>query len=109
LTPRVKVWLEAGGQYAFGLGIAEVLQAIERTSFIKQAAADVGRSYRYVWGRIKKAEQALGRQLVEAHVGGTGRQRSSLTPDARRLVAAFLALRRRMAVLLQEEFTRRFG
>jgi molybdate transport system regulatory protein len=109
LTPRVKVWLEAGGQYAFGLGIAEVLQAIERTGSIKQAAADVGRSYRYVWGRIKKAEQALGRQLVEAHVGGTGRQRSSLTPDARRLVAAFFALRRRMAVLLQEEFTRRFG
>jgi hypothetical protein len=26
-TPRVKVWLETGGSYAFGFGIAEILQA----------------------------------------------------------------------------------
>ena len=29
LVPRVKVWLEAQGCYAFGYGIAEILQAIQ--------------------------------------------------------------------------------
>ena len=30
LCPRVKVWLEIGGAYAFGLGICEILQAVDR-------------------------------------------------------------------------------
>jgi molybdate transport system regulatory protein len=108
LEPRVKVWLETDGDYAFGLGICEILQAVDRAGSIKHAAADLGLSYRHVWGRIRKAEQALGRQLVEAQVGGAGTQRSSLTSEARRLLAAFLALRSRMLRLLQDEFTRHF-
>jgi molybdate transport repressor ModE-like protein len=105
----VKVWLEAEGRYAFGYGVAEMLQAIEQTGSIKQAAAELGKSYRYVWGRIKEAEQTLGQVLVEARVGGTGTRRSSLTPAARQLVADFLALRRRMAEVLRQEFGRHFG
>src|SRR5262245_38105637 len=91
LAPRVKVWLEAEGRYAFGFWIAEILQAVDRAGSIKQAAADLGLSYRYVWGRIKQAEQVLGWQLVEAQVGGAGTRRSSLTPEARHLLATFLA------------------
>jgi molybdate transport system regulatory protein len=109
LTPRVKVWLEAEGRYAFGLGLAEILEALDRAGSIKQAAADVGKSYRHVWGRIKQAEHTLGRQLVAAQVGGTGTRRSSLTPHARRLVADFLAFRARMAGLLRQEFDRHFA
>src|SRR5947199_8973399 len=97
LVPRVKVWLETEGRYAFGFGLAEMLQAIDQAGSIKQAAADLGKSYRHVWGRIKEAEQALGRVLVEAHVGGAGPRRSTLTAEARQMVAAFLALRSRMA------------
>ena len=107
--PRTKVWLEARGRYAFGFGIAEILQAVDRTGSIKQAAADIGLSCRYVWGRVKKAEQALGRLLVEAHVGGAGTHRSALTPEARRLLAAFLAFRGRVAQVAREEFDRHFG
>jgi molybdate transport system regulatory protein len=106
--PRVKVWLEIEGRYAFGFGVSEILQAVDRAGSIKQAAANLGKSYRYVWGRIKKAEQALSRQLVESQVGGQGAQRSSLTPEARRLTAAFLAFRSRMTELARQEFARRF-
>jgi molybdate transport system regulatory protein len=109
LSPRVKVWLEIDDRYAFGFGVGEILQAVDRAGSIKQAAADLGKSYRYVWGRIKKAEQALGRRLVETQVGGHGAQRSSLTPEARRLTSAFLALRGRMAELARQEFARHFA
>ena len=108
LTPRVKVWLEVGGDYAFGFGIAEILQAVDRAGSIKQAAADLGKSYRHVWGRIKQAEEAFGRPLVESQVGGSGPQRTSLTPAARRMVACFLDLRGRMVQLVQQEFARVF-
>jgi molybdate transport system regulatory protein len=108
LVPRVKVWLESDGQYAFGLGICEVLQAVERSGSIKQAARDVGKSYRHVWDRIKEAEQAGGSRLVETRVGGTGARRSCLTEEARVLVAGFLAFRTRMSQLAEREFTRHF-
>jgi molybdate transport system regulatory protein len=109
LVPRVKVWLETGGRYAFGLGVSEILEAVQRAGSIKQAAADLGKSYRYVWGRIKQTEAALGRPLVETRVGGRGTQRSCLTPEAERLVAAFRTFRTRMMQLLPQEFARCFG
>jgi molybdate transport system regulatory protein len=108
LLPRFKVWLELDDCYAFGRGLADILQAVDRAGSIKQAAADLGKSYRYVWGRIKEAEQTLGWQLVEAHVGGHGVQRSSLTPDARDLVAAFVAFRGKLAAFVKKEFDRHF-
>jgi molybdate transport repressor ModE-like protein len=109
LTPRVKVWLETEGRYAFGLGIGQILRAVEDSGSIKQAAADLGRSYRHVWGRIKQAERTLGRALVQTRVGGHGARRSSLTPEARRLTAAFLAFRDHMAHAARQEFQRCFG
>jgi molybdate transport repressor ModE-like protein len=109
LRPRIKVWLEIDGEYALGHGLCEMLQAVDRAGSIKQAASDLGKSYRYVWGRIKEAEETLGGQLVESHVGGTGVQRSLLTAPARRLVADYLALRKRMRETMNREFTRRFG
>ena len=108
LVPRVKVWLERDGRYAFGFGIAEILQAVDQAGSIKQAAGDLGKSYRYVWGRIKDAERVLGRQLVQTQVGGKDVQRSFLTPPARRLVTDFLALRDAMIGAAKQQFSRRF-
>jgi molybdate transport repressor ModE-like protein len=108
LTPRVKLWLETDGRYAFGFGISEILQAVDRAGSIKQAASDLGKSYRYIWGRIKAAERVLGQSLVETHVGGKGSQRSSLTPQARALVERFLAFRERIIQCVTEEFLRTF-
>jgi molybdate transport system regulatory protein len=109
LQPRIKVWLEAEGRYAFGFGLCEILQAVEQTGSIKQAAGTLGKSYRYIWGRLKQSEDALGRQLVETQVGGKDAQRSHLTPEAGRLLADFLALREDLKSLLNSAYRRRFG
>jgi molybdate transport repressor ModE-like protein len=108
LVVRVKIWLEAGGEYAFGFGLSEMLQVIQRTGSIKHAAAEVARSYRYVWGRIKLAEEVWGDKLVETQIGGKGLQRSFLTPLACQLVADFLSVRRRVAESAELEFARHF-
>jgi molybdate transport system regulatory protein len=104
LSPRVKIWLEIGGEHAFGLGICEILLSIDRAGSIKQAAAELGKSYRHVWQRVREAERALGQPLVEARVGGQGLRRSDLTPVAHRLVGAFATLRDKMLRHLGEEF-----
>jgi molybdate transport repressor ModE-like protein len=88
--------------------MCQMLQAVERTGSIKQAASELGRSYRYVWGRIKNAERLLGQQLVETHIGGKDTQRSALTASGKHYMNAFLAMHARVLDVLGEEFSRRF-
>ena len=104
LRPRVKVWLEAeGSDFGFGSGLIAILEAVDRLGSIKEAAGDQGRSYRHVWARIKRAEQALGMPLVETRVGGPVPNRSDLTGEARRIVREFRDLRARMIAALERE------
>ena len=109
IQARVKVWLEIEGQYVFGFGLSEILKAVEATGSIKAAADALGKSYRYVWGRIKKAEKRLGEALVETRVGGKGASRSWLTRRAHQLVGDYDALRGRMFDVVAEEFSSRFA
>ena len=104
LAPRVKVWIEIDGSYVFGRGISDILKAVVEAGSIKQAAASLGKSYRYVWQRIKNAELALGAALVDTQVGGKDSHRSDLTDLARTLVEEFDHLRARMGALLADEF-----
>jgi molybdate transport system regulatory protein len=106
---RIKVWLEADGRYVFGFGLSEILKAVEAAGSIKEAAQRLGKSYRYVWGRIKKAETTLGQSLVDARVGGKDSHRSGITELARRLVTDYDALRQRMFDVAEEEFGHRFS
>jgi len=90
IKPRSKVWLDKGGEYAFGGGIAAILSAIRKTGSIKEASLALNESYRYVWGRIQKAEEILGVKLIETTVGGQGRQRAQLTEFAHRILDPYL-------------------
>ncbi len=108
MSARVKVWLEVEGRYVFGFGLSEILKAVDAAGSIKGAAGQLDKSYRYVWGRIKKAEKDLGHALVEARVGGTGTDRSALTDLARRLVRDYDSLRARVFEVVGEEFSGRF-
>jgi molybdate transport system regulatory protein len=100
LSPRVKIWIETDDGFAFGFGLIQILQAVDRAGSFKGAAVDLERSYRHIWTRIKEAEAALRVPLVETQVGGQGTQRSTLTPSARTLIDDFLRLKARMIASL---------
>lgn len=89
VRPRVKIWLEADGESVLCRGLSDILRAVDETGSIKSGATKVGRSYRFVWARIKEAEAAFGASLVESRVGGREAKRSELTPLARDLLNTF--------------------
>ena len=91
----------------FGHGLCEILKAVEEAGSIKQAASRMRKSYRHIWSRIKEAEEAIGEQLVDAHVGGAGSQRSEITPRARQLMDAFIQLRQTVFDMVEREFASR--
>ncbi|MFH1227940.1 MAG: LysR family transcriptional regulator [Planctomycetota bacterium] len=106
LKPFHKVWLQKGGEYAFGGGIAGILVAIRKTGSIKAAAESLNESYRYVWGRIQKAEEVLGVKLIETTVGGQSSQRAQLTDFARRILDPFLRFDANTRKQIDREFNR---
>ncbi len=88
--------MQAPNGFGFGSRFIAILEAVERTGSIKHAAAAVGWSYRHVWSRIKRAEEALACTLVTTQLGGPDRDRSELTPAARHVVSRFHELRTRL-------------
>lgn len=109
VKPRLKVWFELDGEYAFGFGLCEILRVIRETGSIKAAASQIRKSYRHVWGRLKEAEAILGRPLVQSRVGGRLDHRSELTEEAERMLDGFLSLRATMQSVLEAEFQKCFG
>jgi putative molybdopterin biosynthesis protein len=89
-------------RYAFELGqqrgaaldnpLFELLAAVLDGGSIRHAAQALGYSYRYVWGSLKKWEQALGEPLIEWSQGQRGRP----TQFAERLLWAERRARTRM-------------
>jgi molybdate transport repressor ModE-like protein len=70
----------------------ELLSALQQAGSISHAAAQLGQSYRHVWGSLKQWEEVLGSELVVWAKG----QPARLTPFAERLVWAERQARARM-------------
>ncbi len=88
--PAFKLWLETEDGYVFGPGVYNLLTAIERTGTLKEASQQLGMSYRYAWGLIKKAEEKLGEPLIDASKGGKlGGGSSTITETGARYIKDF--------------------
>jgi molybdate transport system regulatory protein len=94
LVPRASVTLMRRGTPVISEREARLLEAIERTRSIKDAAADVGISYRTAWSTIQQMEKSLGRPMVTSRAGGPGGGASTLTDECRRLLVIYQGLRR---------------
>lgn len=96
--PAFKVWLETDDGYVFGPGVYSLLKKVTETGTLKEAASDLGMSYRYAWGLVRKAEEKLGEPLIIAHKGGrSGGGGATLTERGERFIEEFQQLREQMA------------
>jgi molybdate transport system regulatory protein len=88
--PAFKLWLETEDGYVFGPGVYNLLIAIDRTGTLKEASQQLGMSYRYAWGLIKKAEEKLDEPLIDASKGGRlGGGSSTITETGARYIKDF--------------------
>jgi len=92
LTMRLHLWFEREGKIFLGIGRALLLEKIEEHGSLRQAATDMKMSYRAAWGKLKAAEESIGKPLVQK-VKGKG-QRYELTPVGRQLARQFMQLQR---------------
>jgi molybdate transport repressor ModE-like protein len=96
--PAFKVWMETDDGYVFGPGVYSLLKRVNEVGTLKEAATQLGMSYRYAWGLIRKAEEKLGEPLISAHKGGrSGGGGAELTERGRYFLVEFQRLREQMA------------
>jgi len=93
LKPASKLWLETGKGYVVGPGLYELLAALKEEKSLQDACKSLGMSYRFAWGLIRKAEEALDSPLVETHRGGlSGGGSTELTPLGEWFLGEYRAL-----------------
>jgi len=95
---RARFWLvnPQTGEYV-GKGRVALLEAIARTGSIRQAAKEMGMSYRRAWTLVQ-ALNALGpTPMVEKAAGGRSGGGARLTPFGERTLAVYHGLQQELA------------
>jgi len=88
---KSRQWLEdSHGNIIMGEGRQRILELIERTGSIDQAAKLMKMSYRGVWGKIKATEEHVNKRIVLTEK----RHGSRLTEDGKRLLMNYTRLKR---------------
>jgi len=102
---RSKVWFETTGAHIFGGGLARLLENINRSGTLQDAAKTSGMSYRYAWDLIRIAEDHLGKTLIECQAGGSEGGSSVLSVEGQRLLKIFRQLNEEVASFADERFS----
>ena len=90
LRLKSRQWLEdSHGNIIMGEGRQRILELIERTGSINQAAKLMRMSYRGVWGKIKATEEHVNEKIVLTEK----RHGSRLTEDGKRLLMNYARLK----------------
>ena len=97
------LWIECEKERFFGPGRVELLQRIDNTGSIRQAAAEMGMSYKKAWDMIAAVNKQAIRPLVVPQAGGKKGGGSVITDDARALIAYHAQLRARFLAFLEKE------
>jgi len=88
--PRFKLWLEnEDGHFLLGEGTFKLLEDIDETGSLSEAAKKSNISYAHAWKKIRKVEKILDSVLVARSRGGVGGGHSSLSDGGRALLEQF--------------------
>jgi len=98
---KAKVWLERRGRFVLGDGGVALLELVDRTGSIQEAARRLGWSYRHTWGYLKNLEEASRRRFVARRRGGAAGGGAELTPAGRDFVRRYRAFRGALDCLLR--------
>ena len=91
LAYAIKLWMiNEDGESVFGDGLAELLEEIDKTHSMLDAAKNLEMSYRYALHRITLAEKRLNQLLVNRSRGGAkGGGFSEVTPYGKELTTRY--------------------
>ena len=100
--PGIRFRVDFCDRCSVGIGKIRLLESIERSGSLSQAARQIGMSYRRAWLLIDSMNTEFDTPVVSATVGGSGGGGAKLTPFGRELVLAYRGLETRLTGLAAE-------
>ena len=97
------LWIESEEQRFLGPGRVELLERIVETGSINQAAKHMGMSYKKAWAMINSLNTQAKTPLVVTQIGGEKGGGTTITDEAKELIAYYHFLRERFSQFLEEE------
>ncbi|MGI4833131.1 MAG: winged helix-turn-helix domain-containing protein [Janthinobacterium lividum] len=101
-----RLWVEGPADRFLGIGRLELLEQIQATGSISQAARQMGMSYKKAWDLVSSMNAQARNPLVGAQAGGAHGGGAALTPAGQQAVAEFRAMQERFAQFLADETAR---
>ena len=102
LDIKSKIWFEIDGQAIMGSGRLKLLQAIETTGSISEAAKMLDMSYKKAWKLVKLMNEGFGKPLVQRTIGGKGGGGTILTDDGRLLIEQYTNIKTQIYAKIDE-------
>lgn len=104
--PRLKLHVRifSNDEIAFGPGKADLLEAIQRTGSISQAAKSMNMSYRRAWQLVDTMNQCFDSTLVETQTGGTHGGGAVVTEFGQTVLKKFRIMENQAAQAIQQDF-----
>ena len=97
------LWIECDGERFFGPGPVELLERINDSGSINQAAKQMQMSYKKAWEIINMLNTHAGHPFVVTQTGGTSGGGSAITDEAKAMITWYRQLRERFSIFLQTE------
>lgn len=99
LQMRLRIY--CGTEAAFGPGRADLLERIEGTESIAQAARDMGMSYMKAWKLIQSMNRCFRGPLLAVRRGGKSGGTARLTPVGQQVLALYRRMEQESLVVLR--------
>lgn len=100
----VRFRIDLSAKCSIGPGKIDLLEAISRSGSIRQAARDLGMSYRRAWLLVDSVNRSFSEPSTRASVGGSGGGGVELTTFGVELVRRYRNASRRIESIAQAEF-----
>src|SRR5258707_7298289 len=91
-TVGVRLRIDIGPDCSIGPGKIALLEQIDRSGSLSQAARVLKMSYRRAWLLLEDLNRTLGQPVTTASIGGAGGGGAKITPFGRHVASAFRAV-----------------
>ncbi|MBZ4037244.1 LysR family transcriptional regulator [Flavobacterium sp. 17A] len=100
---EVRVWIEGTDGAFLGIGKIWLLENIQKTGSITNAAKEMKMAYRQAWQLVQEMNERAESPLVEKLLGGKGGGGARLTEAGERAIAVFYEVEKRIKEFAQKE------
>jgi molybdate transport system regulatory protein len=101
-TLNGRIWIETAGEKVLGPGRVELLERIQQSGSIRQAALQMKMSYKQAWDLVNHMNSHFRLPVVTSQRGGKGGGNAMLTAEGLRVIAEYHRLQEKFKAFLKE-------